>query len=62
LDEIPGLKFMILSSTDLRVPSDENVMSGLPKPPSTVTFCRYLENKQIFGDDKMSEVFHTTLN
>ena len=29
MDEIPGLRFMILSSTDFKVPSDEKAMSEI---------------------------------
>ena len=41
-----GLKFMILSSTDLRVPSEEKAISGLPSPWATVTFRKYLEKEK----------------
>ena len=41
----PGRRFMILSSTELRVPSDRNDTASFPNPPPKETFLKYLQKQ-----------------
>lgn len=49
---LPGCKFTIFNSTELRVPSASNSNSGRPESTSIRTFCRYLEEWRQQSNEK----------